>query len=357
MSQICNPKSRVLFLLKYRQLYSDVLYTDEVKQPYSYFSSGLLNSASQIVGMLKENHVETKLVQVIDNNFIDKEVHDYRPTDVIIEALFVVPSKFEILQKLHPHVRWIIRLHSDAAFASTEGVFTQWLMEYLQYKNLYIGVNSPRMLENLKSVVPYYKHDKLMFLPNYYSPSKNHIEGVKQYDDWFNVACPGAIRVLKNQYLQSVSAIKYAKENDLKLKFHINATRVEGNSDNVLKNIRALFKALDPQRFQLVELPWMTPVDFREYLINMDMVMQVSLNETFNIVSCDAIAVDTPIVVSKEVPWASRWTTVEDPNDINSIVHGMNVSALLGSVGVCLNKRSLKYYNKHTVKVWLKEFK
>lgn len=358
MSSNCNTKSRVLFILKFRRLYNDVLFNvEESNDPYSYFSSGLLNSARQVDEMLNEHSVESKLVQVVDNNSIDKEVHDYRPTDVIIEALWVVPEKFEILQKLHPTIRWIIRLHSETPFAANEGIFTNWVMNYIKYQNVYIGVNSPRLMEDLKAVIPWHKEDKLIYLPNYYDPIKNHVQTEVQYDEWLNVGCFGAVRPLKNSLLQAMAAIKYAKQNDRKLKFHINATRVENNGDNVLKNIRGLFINLDQDRFQLVEHPWLKPGEFSTLLSSMDLSMQVSLSETYNIVSAGAVAQHVPIVVSREIPWASRWSIVEDANDINSIVHTMNVSTLLGSVGVCLNKRGLHSYNKKTVKEWLKVFK
>jgi hypothetical protein len=41
---------------------------------------------------------ESNIVVVLDNNEIDKYVTKYKPTHVIIEALWVVPTKFHILK-------------------------------------------------------------------------------------------------------------------------------------------------------------------------------------------------------------------------------------------------------------------
>src|ERR1700686_515277 len=88
---------------------------------YGYGMSGLLNSAQFIVDMLNDNGVEAKLEIVNDNNDIDREVHKYKPDVVVVEALWVVPEKFDVLRKLHPRVKWIVRSHSDFPFLATEG--------------------------------------------------------------------------------------------------------------------------------------------------------------------------------------------------------------------------------------------
>ena len=95
-----NKEKKVLFILKKRK---------SSHSNYSVVSSGLFNSANFVSDMLNKNGIESHLVEVIDNNCIDREVTQYKPTHVIIEALWVVPSKFEVLTKLHPNVEWIIR--------------------------------------------------------------------------------------------------------------------------------------------------------------------------------------------------------------------------------------------------------
>ena len=83
---------RVLFILKSGCGYGH----------WSHKSSGLFNSASACAQMLEDDGIPSKVVEVVDNNCIDREVHKFRPTHVIIEALWVVPEKFSVLSKLHP---------------------------------------------------------------------------------------------------------------------------------------------------------------------------------------------------------------------------------------------------------------
>ena len=70
-----------------------------------------------------------------------------------------------------------------------------------------------------------------------------------------NVSCFGALRPLKNQLSQALAAIQFADSQDYRLRFHINATRVEQQGQNILKNLRGVFGSL--KSHQLIEHPWM----------------------------------------------------------------------------------------------------
>src|SRR6516165_3286534 len=102
-----HHKPRILFILKHRGFgaYGCWNYSDNG----GHLSSGLYNSVRFVVDMLNDNDIEAKMVDVIDNNCIDREVTKFKPTHVIIEAFWVVPEKFDILRPLHPKVKWIVR--------------------------------------------------------------------------------------------------------------------------------------------------------------------------------------------------------------------------------------------------------
>ena len=109
---------KVLFIIKERKVYG----TKTV-------SYGLVNSCEFVANALHKCGIRAKVVQVIDNNGIDKEVHEYKPTHCFIEALWVTPSKFEILAKLHPKVKWNVRIHSMIPFLVSEGMSFEWINE------------------------------------------------------------------------------------------------------------------------------------------------------------------------------------------------------------------------------------
>ena len=331
------PK-RILFITKQSQGYHGT---------YSYNSSGLLNSAQFVVHMLINHGVEARLVTVHDNNDIDREVDVYRPDVAVIEALWVVPRKFEVLSQLYPDVTWIVRIHSDIPFLAQEGIAVQWIKEYSQHPSVFVGFNSHRALQ---SFVPIVSREKLIYLPNYFPLENREYDGYKDRRH-LNVGCFGAIRPLKNQLVQAMAAIKYAENQGSTLHFHINSTRVEGGAE-VLKNLRALFFC---SGHRLVEHVWHSHRAFQCVLERMDVAMCVSLSETFCIVAADAVSLGVPLVCSSEVPWASKGSVV-DATDVKDIVDGIDRALYWKSFHKYMNKRGLREYDERSVEVWKRFF-
>jgi len=311
--------------------------------------------------MLGSAHFAVKLVQVIDNNSIDREVHLYKPTHVIIEALWCQPDKFTILQKLHPTVKWIVRGHSDIPFLSQEGVALEWITGYMKYENVSFACNSVRSYRDIRALVmsqaplltPTALDRKILFLPNYY-PDHRHQLRRKQVDGYLDIACFGAIRPLKNQLIQAVAATEYARRSNRRLRFHVNASRTEQRGDNVLKNLRALFASTGNE---LVEHPWMPHREFLHILSGMDCALQVSFTETFNIVAADAISVGLPIVASDQVSWLSPLSMAQ-PTDSNDIVDKLVLVNRPFCRGIIngANLRGLKQYCDNSRTAWLDYF-
>ena len=298
-----KSKVRILFVLKRKEDFNPV------KDNKIGLTTGLYNSASFVVSMLQDSKVECKVEVCIDNNCIDRVVREYNPTHVIVEALWVVPTKFVILQKLHPNVKWIVRLHSEMPFMAGEGIAIDWVGEYLKYRNVYVAVNSPRMLNEMRmferlSVKDNTKPSKVMFLPNHYPtkmvtknkpPLKNNV---------INISCFGAVRPLKNHLNQAFAALKFADEFGLKLHFHINSSRIEMKGQPVVHNLLALFEHVYDRGHKLINHEWYDRNDFLKVCANIDIGMQASISETFNIVGADHVSQGTPIVGTYfEIPW------------------------------------------------------
>lgn len=347
--------SKVLFILKCRGLSyeknDNTIEIDNLQNNYC-LSSGLLNSASFVNDMLNNIGIESNIVQVIDNNCIDKYVTKYKPTHVIIEALWVVPEKFNILRKLHPRVKWIIRLHSEFPFLSNEGNAIDWVLEYLKQPNIFIAPNTYRMVEDIMTLVDASygaatAEERIIYLPNYYHSEFKQFE---HNDRALHISSFGAIRPLKNQLIQALAAIKYAGTTDKKLFFHINSGRIE-HGNNVLKNIRALFSELDTTKYELIEHSWMSHNIFLNVVRNMNVCLQVSYSETFNITTADAVSQKIPVVVSDEINWVSSLFHA-DCSEVDDIVFKIKRALFWGKIGTFLNSCGLKRYNRKSVRVW-----
>lgn len=315
---------------------------------------GLINSASFVVNMLNDYGIEAKMVSVIDNNSIDKEVHDYKPTHVIIEAIWVVPNKFDILMKLHPKVKWIVRVHSKIPFLAMEGNAFAWIQEYMaiskQNSNFKLSFNVDSTTNEINGVFG----GGSVYLPNVYYPKDEKViePDVENYKDskYIDIGCFGAIRPFKNQLIQGVAAIHFASKINKKVKFHINATREEQQGANALKNLKSLFSY--PDDHILVEHGWMTHKQFINVVKTMDIGLQVSYTESFNIVAADFAWSNVPIVTSPEITWMSNFYKC-DCNSVESIVNTLSFAYRMKSIGLhYLNKRGLRLFNEDAIKVW-----
>jgi glycosyltransferase involved in cell wall biosynthesis len=134
-----------------------------------------------------------------------------------------------------------------------------------------------------------------------------------------NVGCFGAIRGLKNHMRAACAAARYAHERGIRLRFHVNAERIEGGyiAANVLKNMRALLGE------SLVEHGWATHDDFVNRICRLcDVVLVPSHSETFNIVAADAVIAGVPVIGTNEIPWLVRVFS-NAPNDSDAFFQAM----------------------------------
>jgi hypothetical protein len=348
--------SRVLFLLKRREDYNALVHSEVG------LSTGLYNSASFMHEILLENGIESKLSVVIDNNCIDREVTAFKPTHVIIEALWVVPQKFTILQKLHPNVKWIIRLHSEMPFMAGEGMAMDWLGDYSEFKNIIIGVNAPRMkrevavyLQTKNNWTDKQTAEKVIYLPNFY-PQEYKRKKLNKDKNTIDVACFGAVRPLKNHLLQAFAAIDFANQIGKKLRFHVNAGRIEMQGGPVQHNLKGLFQQLSDAGHEIVNHQWRPREQFLELCAEMDIGLQVSFSETFNIVSADLLSQGVPMVVTAdEVPWAVEHFCASPVNS-EDITAKLKLAYNWPKLNVIANQWSLTRYTNKTVKIWTKYF-
>jgi len=345
---------KILFILKRREDYN---------QQHSKvgLQTGLYNSASYMNEMLNICAIQSKMVIVKDNNDIDREVSNYKPTDVIIEALWVVPSKFTVLTKLHPNVNWIVRLHSEIPFLANEGIALDWIGDYGAFKNVKIATNALRILEEIRYYLKSrYNWDdntaenKVIYFPNYY-PEVSIKKKFNRKKDHIDIGCFGAVRPLKNHMLQAMAALKFANTINKKLYFHINTGRVEMKGEPILQNLQSLFTQLSDQGHQLVIHEWYEREEFLKLCSTMDIGMQVSFSETFNIVAADLISQGVPVIGSSELPWMNRIFT-SNCVDSESIYRSLLLSYYLPQLNVYLNQFNLNNYTNDTKNEWFRYF-
>ena len=349
-------KPIVLFILKRREDFN--LEQHNIKG----MSTGLYNSAAFMSDMCVASGIDAKLDIAIDNNCIDRLVTIHKPTHVIIEALWVVPSKFTILTKLHPNVKWIVRLHSEMPFLAGEGMALDWIGDYSLYPNIAIATNGPRMLEEIRTYLKI-KQDwsdedakkRVIYLPNYYP----QLYKKKEYlinKEYIDIGCFGAVRPMKNHVLQAIAALQFAEKMGKKLNFHINVGRVESKGEPVMSNLIGLFTQLHEKGHRLISNVWTPREEFLQLCAKMDIGLQVSFSETFNIVGADIISQGVPLVGSTEIPWCEETYTARATH-CQEIYEALIKTHYNSQDNVTMNQKKLKEYTSKTDQIWTSYFK
>jgi hypothetical protein len=347
---------KVLFVLKRKENFNAAV------DNHIGVSTGLYNSASFVNDMLTDSGISSNMEVVVDNNGIDRVVTLHRPTHVILEALWVVPTKFAVLCKLHPTVTWIIRLHSEMPFMAGEGMAMDWLGDYVSYKNIRIGVNAPRMLNETRFYLRH-KYDwseeetnrRVIYLPNYYPTNYTPKQYVSN-KEYIDIGCFGAVRPLKNHMLQAFAALKLVERLGLKLRFHINGSRMEMKGEPVMHNLQALFMHLTEKGHQLISHEWTPRDEFLKLCAQMDIGMQVSFSETFNIVGADFISQGVPLLGSVEIPWSAPEFN-SSPANSEEIFDKLLLTHFFPEKNVSQHQKLLTYYVGESRRIWSDYFK
>ncbi len=344
-------------------VYSEGGYSEGVYSEGGYssgLSSGLANSARMVSLILGESGINneevlSEVIQVIDANSIDREVFRFRPDIVIIEAFWVTPAKLRVLRQLHPTVKWVVRNHSNIPFLALEGFPLAWIPELVKIRNVYVATNSLASLRDLREVViqragltPEEAAQKVVEFTNYYY--------AEYPDNWvhddqsltIDIGCFGAIRPLKNQLIQAIAAIRFARQVGRQLRFHMNVSRLENSGSNAVYN--ALASVFGGQTgIELVEHTWMPHAVFVPFVATMDLTMQVSFSETFNIVTADAVSVGVPVVVSDDIAWIDD-AFKADPTSSDRMVEKLNAAFEAGRRGLHrVNTAGLNLYNAQSL--------
>lgn len=334
-------EKRLLFVLKKRSSYG--------------ISYGLANSCKFLCNALENFGVHCKIVEVIDNNCIDREVFNFKPTHVSIDALWVVPDKFHVLLPKYPKTKWNVRIHSKTPFIANEGIAMDWMYGYEriieQYNNFIFSSNAYITTNELNDI-----GIRTVYLPNvYYEYPNTELKENKTSSDekkrHIDIGCFGSIRPLKNHLQQATAAIVFSDSIGKKMKFHINSDRVEQKGEPILKNLEKLFE--NNPNHELVKHPWMDHKEFLKLVTKMELGLQVSFSESFNIVAADFVYKDVPIVGSPDIEWLSHGYKA-NPNDYQDIVDKLKNAYNYKHLGLhWLNKYKLWKHNREGVEKWL----
>lgn len=270
-------------------------------------------------------------------------------THCLVEAMWISTSNMQQLLRDYPHIHFIVRNHSQIGFLQVEPGALKLINEYMELQdceaNFSYSSNNKRYCEFFEQV----HNSPCLYLPNLYDLDRTTPNQHKSHDHkLLRISCFGALRLLKNHTTAAAAAQMIAKHKNCDLEFYLSVNREE-HGKSVLESIKHMFSKL--KYAKLIENSWESWSDFRRTVANMDLCLQPSFTETFNITSADACADHVPVVGTNSIEWLpDRWQAdMDDAADIAEV--GMNLlsNPRSGQIGF----DALKQYCDTAKQIWL----
>jgi hypothetical protein len=303
---------------------------------YDQGSNSLKIATTFVVDMLLLEGHRAALVEALNQNDIEPFIKELNPSIVILEALWVTPAKMAELRKLFPKLKIVVRVNSEIPFLTSEGIGIQWIAAFMKL-GVDVAFNSSQAQDDFKVL------GDSIYLPNYYPMRR--LRHTLQPSRHLRVGCFGAMRILKNQVEQAFAAVRWAKHIGKPLIFHMNDSPDGQDANAIKKSIKAVIEGTGNT---LVLHPWMDHEDFLNLIASMDLCLQVSFSESFNITASDAVSMGVPLVGSSAVRWLPKRSQAET-GSTKSIVDAIR---LADHAGVALNHVFLEQYVIRSVILW-----
>lgn len=327
-------------------------YGEYGEDTYCFSHVGLGINALLTSKVLRKHHIQCDPVAIWDVDDIKDWLTQHSSvTHAIIEAPWVTAGEMSGLCTMFSHVHFIVRSHSQIGFLQVEPGAVKNLRDLMLLQeaqlNVSVAVNTERLREFMRKV---YKK-RVVYLPNLYDVER---EGRKRDESHehrtLRIGSFGALRPLKNHTTAAAAALMMAERRGSDLEFYINSGRKENEgAGKVATTIKYMFEGV--RWAKVVEVPWEEWPVFRHTVAHMDLCIQVSFSETFNIVTADATAEGIPSVVGTAIEWVPHsWhANTDSAEDIARVG-----SHLLWDVhGADEGLHALKHYVKEGVGHWL----
>lgn len=269
-------------------------------------------------------------------------------THVVIEAAFISADNMGVLVYANPNVEFTCRIHSQVAFLTVEAGAIMLIRQYIQLQdstlNFKLAVNSDRLGTFLEQSYA----GEVLFLPNLYWLTNQQNRVWHSPAKTLSIASFGAIRIQKNHIAAASASLMIAAIHKKHLNFYISVSRVE-HGKGVVQSIENLFSGVSYAT--LIQVPWSNWSDFLRIIGNMDLHMQLSTTETFNITTADAANSLVPTVSSSALDWVPRsWIADPDnPSDIARVGWHLLNDPHAGHDGLV----ALKRYNAMSLGKWM----
>jgi hypothetical protein len=263
-----------------------------------------------------------------------------QPTHVVIHAPWVPTCEFATMARDWPDIVFVVVSHSNFGFLAADPHAVQLLREAVELQhslhNVVVAGNSERFT-NAASVI---WNTNVAFLPNLYDLSEPMLPARGPWTgSSLRLGLFGACRILKNGLTAAAAAASLAATLRVPTELYVS----ESNAA-----MRELCE--DTPNLKLVSTGWLPWAKFRQLVGSMDLLLQPSFTESFNVVTADGVHQGVPSVVSDAIDWApARWQA--NPDDAEDLVRVAQY-LLKTPQAVEDGRQALKSYVAHGLQTW-----
>ena len=279
-------------------------------------------------------------------NAIDRynETHPHRLTHVVISAPWCTVYDLRQLIEYYPDIRFVVLSHSNVGFLQADPNGVELLRKYARlvrdHANFTVGGNNPPFVNWFHAAYD----EECVLLPNlYHVPlirSKTWRGGV------LKIGAFGAIRPEKNFMTAAAAAMAIRAQLGAPMELHM-STGGDGCKSTTLPAIEEMVEGV--RGVKLIRHHWDHWDQFIKLVGAMDLIIQVSFTESFNMVTADAISERVPVVVSPVIHWApDSWkANPDDAMDVSKV----GIRLLTRPQGYT-GSRHLIYHNNRSFTYW-----
>lgn len=292
-----------------------LIFRRAIPRSHAYYSHvGLGVNAFHTTKVLRANGYQAYALKADTLQEVQRVLTTQPFTHVVIEAIWLKKAELVTLIEAHPDIQFFVRAHSNVGFLQAEPGAIQGIRDALDLQNSELNLQFASNSKDLKRFLEGTYNEECTLLENLYylervapRPHLPFPGGIPNARP-LRVSSFGALRQLKMHVSAASGALLLAERNGWQLEFHVSVCREEHGS-GVLASLRYLFNGLPWAT--LIEDPWRGWGEFRRLVAFMDLGIQVSASETFNITTADAVAERVPCIVSTAIDWLPARFQVE----------------------------------------------
>ena len=308
-----------------------------------------LKNAGYIAEVWPITGVQDLIKRLDDDRSNLKNSRHVQVTHVVISALWLQTVDITTLLNKYTTVEFVVVSHSNIGFLQVEPSAITRLREgglmERSYTNFHIAANSQKFVTWWEATYG----TPMLYLPNMY-PTENVAQAKRWTGGKLRSGCFCAIRPYKNIITAAAAALEIGvRMRVTDLEFYISSGRMEaGGSVTILNSIEALFKGVC--RAKLVQSNWSNWPEFVKTVGSMDLLLQPSFTEGFNMVTADGIVQGIASVVSDAIDWAPpRWMAT---SDAAGDVADVGVSLLHDPSAIASGLKALNVHNEQGLRSW-----